>query len=155
MNKEIEEVVILLIFSAACTVSAILGARLRNRAEKDDGNKISRDKLITRLYLAGGAGLVTALIGNGLHINKSLTIGTSIVIGYAGGKKFFTMAQRIVDALAHRKLRDINRRDSDSTEHLLSGGDEKKDDNENNDAEIQSYTDRRRDYYCSCLLDCQ
>ncbi|MGN0839072.1 MAG: hypothetical protein ACI4NN_08365 [Pyramidobacter sp.] len=51
---------------SACTVSEIFGARLRKCVETDDGNEISRDTFITQLYLAGEAGLVTALIGNGL-----------------------------------------------------------------------------------------
>lgn len=67
MNKsEIEEIVLWLIYYAACTVSEIFGARLRKCVETDDGNEISRDTFITQLYLAGEAGLVTALIGNGL-----------------------------------------------------------------------------------------
>lgn len=154
IDKNTKDVLLLMIFSAVCTLGAVFGARLRDRSETDEGNKISRDKLITRLYLAGGAGLVTALIGNGLHINKSLIIGASIVIGYAGGRKFFSLAQKMFDALARRKLRDINRRDSDSTEHT-SERSEKTNDDEKNDTEVQSGSDHLYNrHHCSCALDC-
>ena len=94
--------------AAACIVGGMMGTRMKYHAMILKGEKPAFDRQVffSGLYVAGGAGLVTALFGQGMHVNRGVLIGTSIVVGYAGGPRFFDWIQRILERLSARKLLD-------------------------------------------------
>ena len=98
----------LAILAGVCVAGGMLGTRLKYHSPYLRGERRPLDKqaLFSGLYVAGGAGLVTALIGQSMHINRGALIGASIVAGYAGGPRFFDWIQRILERLSARKLLD-------------------------------------------------
>lgn len=72
----------LLVFAALCAIGAIVGTALKSRT--NDNKPAS----LNGILIAAAAGIVVGLIGTALHISTSFLLGISIVVGYAGGKKF-------------------------------------------------------------------
>lgn len=88
-----------------------------------------RRRFWSGLYLAAGAGLVTALLGQGVHINKAFLIGSSIVAGYAGGRRFFDWIQRLLSMLTARRFFEQAKDGGETLKKLLDD----EDDNEKDD----------------------
>lgn len=94
--------------AAACVVGGMIGTRMKYHSRLLKGEKpaFDRQTFFSGLYVAGGAGLVTALLGQGMHVNRGVLIGTSIVVGYAGGPRFFDWLQRMIERISARRLLD-------------------------------------------------
>lgn len=94
--------------AAACVVGGMIGTRMKYHSRLLKGEKpvFDRQTFFSGLYVAGGAGLVTALLGQGIHVNRGVLIGTSIVVGYAGGPRFFDWLQKMIERISARRLLD-------------------------------------------------
>ena len=94
----------LVFYAGMCMFFAVIGTRLKWRSrdmlDKGEQEPFDRRKYVSGLYLAAGAGLVTGLLGQGLHINSSFLMGASIVIGYAGGKSFLDLVLNVFQRYA-------------------------------------------------------
>ena len=119
------------VVSILCVLGGMLGTRMKYHAY--DAPKLppfDRQRFWSGLYLAAGAGLVTALLGQGIHANKSFLIGSSIVAGYAGGRRFFDWIQRLLSMLTARRFLEQAKDGGATLKKLLDDGDDddKKDD---------------------------
>lgn len=76
------------LYIALCVACAIIGTRLKWLTHDIGTERYDRQKYVSGIWLAVGAGLVIGLVGHGVHINFSLLMGMSIIAGYAGGKRF-------------------------------------------------------------------
>lgn len=123
----------LAVLSALCAAGGMLGTRMKWHARvlKGEAPKFDKQTFFSGLYVAGGAGLVTALIGQGIHVNRGMLIGASIVAGYAGGPRFFDWLARIVERISARRFADAVKDGAADLEKLLDDtddGDEKEED---------------------------
>lgn len=130
-KEEIEIVVV----SLLCVLGGMLGTRLKYYAlrEKKGLTEFDKERFFAGLFLSGGAGIVTALLGTGLHINRPFLIGASIVAGYSGGIRFFGWIQRLLALFARRKLLKRLQSEAQTFAELIKTtqeGDEDEDDNE-------------------------
>ena len=93
-KDEIETAVVAIL----CVFGGMIGSRMKYRAQEDE-TQFDRRRLLNGLYLAAGAGLTTAMLGQGLHVNRAFLIGSSIVAGYAGGRRFFEWIEKLLSLL--------------------------------------------------------
>lgn len=82
------------------TIGAVIGLLMKHLANEQALTEFE----MRRLFLAAGAGLASGLIGQGLYVNKPFIVGSSIIVGYAGGKKFFDWALKLLSILTRRRL---------------------------------------------------
>lgn len=124
---EYREEIGILIVSVLCALGGMFGTRLKYHALKD-AKKIAefdRERFLSGLFLSSGAGVVTALLGEGLHINRAFLIGASIVAGYAGGRKFFEWLQKMLAAFTARRLLDKAKEGGETMAKMLDGDEDK------------------------------
>lgn len=116
------------VVSLFCVINGMLGTRMKwySREDKEEC-PYDRRSYLSGLYLAAGAGLVTGLLGQGLHINKSFLMGASIVAGYAGGKRFFEWVQKMLSALTMKRLHKELREGGETLSEMMDGKDDEKD----------------------------
>lgn len=112
----------LVALSALCTLGGMLGTRMKYHSRVLKGERPTFDKssFFSGLYVAGGAGLVTALLGQGVHIDRGVLIGASIVAGYAGGPRFFDWLARIVERISARRFADAVKDGAAGLEKMLN-----------------------------------
>lgn len=118
MREGIETAVV----SVLCVLGGMLGTRMKYHAHSaPESPPFDRQRFWSGLYLAAGAGLVTALLGQGVHVNKAFLIGSSIVAGYAGGKRFFDWIQKLLSLLTARRLLEQAKDGGETLKKLLDG----------------------------------
>ena len=87
--------------------------------------EFDRERFLSGLFLSSGAGVVTALLGEGLHINRAFLIGASIVAGYVGGRKFFEWLQKMLATFTTRRLLDKAKEGGETMAKMLDGDEDK------------------------------
>lgn len=124
---EYREEIGIFIVSVLCALGGMFGTQLKYHALKD-AKKIAefdRERFWSGLFLSSGAGVVTALLGEGLHINRAFLIGSSIVAGYAGGRKFFEWLQKMLATFTARRLLDKAKEGGETMAKMLDGDEDK------------------------------
>lgn len=121
------------VVSLLCMIGSMMGTRMKWYSKDHTGESYDRKRYLTGLYLAAGAGLVTGLLGQGLHVNKAFLMGSSIVAGYAGGKRFFEWIQKILSTLTMERFHDEIKEGKEALKDIMS--DESKSDDENKDGD--------------------
>ncbi len=123
-GEEIEIAVV----SALCVLGGMMGTRMKYHARKASKKQtFDHERFWSGLYLSAGAGLVTGLLGQGLHLNKAFLVGASIVAGYAGGRRFFDWLQRLLSVFTARRLLDSAKEGAEEMKKALGddeGGEE-------------------------------
>ncbi len=120
-KDEIETAVVAIL----CVFGGMIGSRMKYRAQEDE-TQFDRRRLLNGLYLAAGAGLTTAMLGQGLHVNRAFLIGSSIVAGYAGGRRFFEWIEKLLSLLTAKRLLENVKDGGETLEKLLGDDDDDK-----------------------------
>ena len=121
-KDEIETAVV----AVLCVFGGMLGTRMKYHANQDDTHPFDSRRFWSGLYLAAGAGLTTAMLGQGMHINKPFLIGSSIVAGYAGGRRFFEWIEKLLSLLTAKRLMEHVKDGGETLEKLLGDDDDDK-----------------------------
>ena len=120
-KDEIETAVVAIL----CVFGGMIGSRMKYHAQEDE-TQFDRRRLLNGLCLAAGAGLTTAMLGQGMHINKPFLIGSSIVAGYAGGRRFFEWIEKLLSLLTAKRLMEHVKDGGETLEKLLGDDDDDK-----------------------------
>ena len=107
------------IISLLCVLGGILGTRMKWHTKDSEERLYDRRRYLSGLYLAAGAGLVTGLLGQGLRVNKAFLMGSSIVAGYAGGKRFFEWIQKLLSLLTAKRFAENLREGGAAFEKIM------------------------------------
>ena len=118
MNEYLEAAVV----AGLSTLGAVIGIFMQHL---DNGKRHEID--LDKVALAAGAGLAAGLLGQGLYVNKPFIVGSSIIVGYAGGKRFFEWALRLLSLLTRRRFASG---DSDDSKLPALGDEENKEDSD-------------------------
>ena len=96
MNEYLEAAAV----AGFCVLGAVIGLLMQHLGAERPTKEID----ISRVILSAGAGLAAGLLGQGLYVNKPFIVGSSIIVGYAGGKKFFDYALKLLALLTRRRF---------------------------------------------------